>query len=280
MVSINNVSVNSAVLASLRQTNAELAQTQNRIATGLKVASARDNAAVWTAAQTIRKDIASYDTINGNLSIAKGQADVAYEALVSMSDILEKMDTAAGKLGATGAAQNAQLGAELKNYQDQLLAIAKTASFQGKNLITSTAAVTTSISQDQGTPIELSFTPTQILSDNGGAGSLTAIYSTAQITGSTGDSAITTYKGLFSAAKTAVANYTTSVANYAKNITSQQDFVTKVNDIRNSALSALVDADMEQESARVSALQVKQQLAFQALAIGNGSAQNILSLFR
>ena len=54
----------------------------------------------------------------------------------------------------------------------------------------------------------------------------------------------------------------------------------KVNDIRNSALSSLVDADMEQESARVSSLQVKQQLAFQALSIGNNSAQNILRLFQ
>jgi flagellin len=42
----------------------------------------------------------------------------------------------------------------------------------------------------------------------------------------------------------------------------------------------LVDADMEEESTRLQALQVQQQLGIQALSIANGNAQNILSLFR
>jgi flagellin len=42
----------------------------------------------------------------------------------------------------------------------------------------------------------------------------------------------------------------------------------------------LVDADMNQESTRLSALQVQQQLGVQALSIANSSSQSILSLFR
>jgi flagellin len=42
----------------------------------------------------------------------------------------------------------------------------------------------------------------------------------------------------------------------------------------------LVDADMEEESTRLQALQVQQQLGIQALSIANGNSQNILSLFR
>jgi len=42
----------------------------------------------------------------------------------------------------------------------------------------------------------------------------------------------------------------------------------------------MVDADMNAESARLSALQVQQQLGVQALSIANQSTQNILSLFR
>ncbi|WP_062115391.1 flagellin [Aureimonas sp. AU40] len=282
MVSINNTAVNSAVLASLRQTNADLATSQNRIASGLKIASAKDNASVWTTSQNIRKDLAAQDTIDGNLAIAKGQADVAYSALSSISDILDKMNTAASQLGNVGAAQNAQLGSDLKNYQEQLLAVAKTASMSGVNLLTSlpAAVVTTAIAQDQGSPINLTFTPTQILAADGSSGTLATIYATAQIDASTSTSAITTYKGLFAAASTAVTSYMTSVGNYSKSVVAQQDFSAKVKDIRTNALSALVDANMEEESARVQSLQVKQQLAFQALSIGNSSAQNILRLFQ
>jgi len=47
-----------------------------------------------------------------------------------------------------------------------------------------------------------------------------------------------------------------------------------------TGISQLVDADMNQESTRLQALQVKQQLGVQALSIANQSSQNILSLFR
>jgi flagellin len=47
-----------------------------------------------------------------------------------------------------------------------------------------------------------------------------------------------------------------------------------------SGVGKLVDANMEQESSKLSALQTQQQLAVQALSIANSSSQNILSLFR
>jgi flagellin len=60
----------------------------------------------------------------------------------------------------------------------------------------------------------------------------------------------------------------------------QNDFVSKLIDSLDRGIGRLVDADMEAESARLSALQVQQQLGIQALSIANGNAQNILSLFR
>jgi flagellin len=63
-------------------------------------------------------------------------------------------------------------------------------------------------------------------------------------------------------------------------IASQQDFVGKIMDAVSRGVGQLVDADMEEESTRLQALQVQQQLGIQALSIANGNAQNILSLFR
>ena len=60
----------------------------------------------------------------------------------------------------------------------------------------------------------------------------------------------------------------------------QNEFVSTLSDALTSGIGALVDADMEEASARLQALQVQQQLGIQALSIANQAPQNILSLFR
>ncbi|MCF6444690.1 flagellin [Nereida sp. MMG025] len=63
-------------------------------------------------------------------------------------------------------------------------------------------------------------------------------------------------------------------------IETQSDFISKLTDSLTSGIGALVDADMEETSAKLQALQVQQQLGVQALSIANQSPQSILSLFR
>lgn len=63
-------------------------------------------------------------------------------------------------------------------------------------------------------------------------------------------------------------------------IETQADFVSKLTDSLKSGIGTLVDADMEEASARLQALQVQQQLGVQALSIANQAPQSILSLFR
>ncbi|MFD1807774.1 flagellin [Gemmobacter lanyuensis] len=63
-------------------------------------------------------------------------------------------------------------------------------------------------------------------------------------------------------------------------LNTQQDFVSKMSDALTTGISSLVDADMEEASARLQALQTQQQLGVQALSIANQAPQSILSLFR
>ncbi|MBY6201796.1 flagellin [Maritalea mobilis] len=63
-------------------------------------------------------------------------------------------------------------------------------------------------------------------------------------------------------------------------IETQSNFVSKLMDSLTAGIGTLVDADMEEASARLQALQVQQQLATQSLSIANQAPQNILSLFR
>ncbi|SMP07470.1 flagellin [Shimia sagamensis] len=63
-------------------------------------------------------------------------------------------------------------------------------------------------------------------------------------------------------------------------ISTQSDFVGKLSDSLTSGIGGMVDADMEETSARLQALQVQQQLATQSLSIANQAPQQLLSLFR
>ena len=72
----------------------------------------------------------------------------------------------------------------------------------------------------------------------------------------------------------------TSLGVAEKTLEGQQEFLGKLTDTLDSGVSAMVDANMEEEAARLQAYQVQQQLATQSLSIANQSPQNILSLFR
>jgi flagellin len=63
-------------------------------------------------------------------------------------------------------------------------------------------------------------------------------------------------------------------------ISLQQDFVKSLMDALDRGVGTLVDADMNQESTRLQALQIQQQLGVQALSIANSSTQGILKLFQ
>ncbi len=77
-----------------------------------------------------------------------------------------------------------------------------------------------------------------------------------------------------------VTDAASSIGAYQNRVTSQQNFVKALQDANTTAVGALVDANMEEESTKLKALQTQQQLAVQSLSIANSSTQNILVLFR
>lgn len=63
-------------------------------------------------------------------------------------------------------------------------------------------------------------------------------------------------------------------------IESQSDFVSELTDALTSGIGSMVDADMEEASARLTALQTQQELGTQALSIANEAPSSIMTLFR
>lgn len=77
-----------------------------------------------------------------------------------------------------------------------------------------------------------------------------------------------------------MASAAAELGSVSKRISLQEDFAAKLSDTMDRGIGRLVDADMNEESTRLKALQTQQQLAIQSLSIANSDSQNILSLFR
>src|SRR5882672_1636498 len=78
-------------LQTLRQINSDLNQTSNHVSTGLRVASASDNAAYWSIATTIRSDNSALGAVNDALGIGKSAVDTVSTGLNSARDALQKI---------------------------------------------------------------------------------------------------------------------------------------------------------------------------------------------
>jgi flagellin len=120
--------------------------------------------------------------------------------------------------------------------------------------------------------------------DTLGTGTVPASIDTINIgslTDSTADQ--TTLDGYIAQVTTAINSVSQAAADLGaiKNrIGNNADFVKSMMDSVTRGIGQLVDADMNAESTRLSALQVQQQLGVQALSIANQNSQSLLSLFR
>ena len=150
-----------------------------------------------------------------------------------------------------------------------------------KNAIDSLGIEGLVVNYDSGTPGQLSFVndgTTDLTTSgqytNAGAGGLGAL-SQINVVSNTTDS----LNRIETMLQTAV-NAAAELGSSQKRIETQMDFVGKLSDALTTGIGAMVDADMEEASARLQALQTQQQLGIQALSIANQAPQSILSLFR
>ena len=307
MSSIMTNSAAMTALKSLQATNAALEITQSRISTGLKVGQAADNAAYWSIATTMRSDNKALSTVQDALGLGTAKVDVAYTGMNSAIDVVDEIKAKLVAAREPGV-DKAKIQSEIGELQNQLTAIATSASFSGENWLShdssatgysatkdivasfnraadgtvsvGTVSVDTSASKlfDANAAasgiLDLDFTTT-------GAGAVTVSVSTLDITAANIDN--TDLDEMISEVDSALSSMTTAASDLGASkgrIDLQKDFVSNLMDAIDRGIGTLVDADMTKESTRLSALQTQQQLGTQALAIANGSAQSILSLFR
>ena len=311
---LTNVSAMTA-LQSLNKTNLAMEATQRRISTGYRVGTAEDNAAYWSIATTMRSDNSALSTVKDALGLGAATIDVAYTAINSAIDVTKAIKD---KLVASRqpGVDRTKIQSEVTELQNQLQSIADSAVFSGENWLSTDSSapsynasksIVSSFSRTNGnitigiisvdvtglTFYDAGAGATEVgiidglrdatgVIDTGGGGLFNvATLDISTLTDSPAD--ITTLESYIIGVDKSISEMTSSASTLGatkQRVTLQKSFVSALMDAVDRGISTLIDADMTEESTRLQALQVQQQLGIQSLSIANQSSQNIMALFQ
>ena len=305
-------------LQNLNQTHRDLMQGQDRIATGLKVASARDNGGVYAIAQGMRSELGGLRAVQQSLDRAVTAVDIAIAGGEAIQDLLIEMKGIA--LAATDTSLDlaaiTSLNEDFKALRDQIDTVVSSAEFNGVNILdwppppplppgfpspppgspislppTGSVAFTAMTGAGEGQVIEIRHENMRFslntTHDNGLIklnSTWDFIYFSVGPMFLVGGSGTNTQRAAFIADRLdqsiiEVGKGLSRLGTVSKRLEIQNTFAGKLSDAMETGIGNLVAADMARESARLQALQVKQQLGLQALSIANAAPGAILGLF-
>ncbi len=308
-----------AALNTLRSINSNMEATQARVSSGLRVQTASDNAAYWSIATTMRSDNKALSAVQDAIGLGAAKTDTAYTALASAVDVVSEIKAKLVAAREPGV-DKTKIDKELTELKNQLMSISQSASFSSENWLYNDTTTAPGTKQMVGSFVRnangsvsvktIDFdTSKSVLIDTKTAanGLLTKDYGVTQPSGSTTTTATytliytgtgtapstlitlttsTSYEsveGMISAVDSLLKDLTNSAATLGATKTRldmQTEFVTDLIGTIDKGVGRLVDADMNEESTRLKALQTQQQLGIQALSIANTNSENILTLFR
>ncbi|GAB5431641.1 MAG: flagellin [Epibacterium sp.] len=268
-------------LQTLKSVNDDLGKAQTSISTGKEVGTAKDNSAVWAISKTMESDIAGFEAIEDGLSV--GEATVAV-ASAGAEQIVEKL-TEMKELIVSAQSENvdhAKIQTDIDSKVEQVEAIISAAQFNGANLLA------TDVDGNGATSLGVLAS----LDREGAGGTVTAVEisvasadfeSGLDVAGMTSITDATTAATALGEIETLIQTAITGAASLgadAARLEDQSEFVGNLVDSMTLGVSTMTDTDMEEASARLSALQTQQDLATQSLTIANEAPSSLLQLFR
>jgi flagellin len=277
MPSNYSVNTNAAALLALQNLNAtsrDLVDVQKKVSTGRKIDTPKDNGAIWSIAQNQSSISNALNAVSDSLDRGKSTVDVALAAGKNISDYLDQMRTKI--LAATDASLDSvsrkNLNEEFKVLRDAIANAVSSAEFNGYNIIKSGGVAYTALAGADGA---------RVITVN--ALSLALGGTNVSISATTTIGTVASANSALTAIVASIQNVNQGLAKMgaqARQIDNQNIFVSKLKDALDTGVSNLVDADLAKESARLQALQVKQNLGTQALSIANSSVDLLSNLFR
>lgn len=280
-------------LSALRAVNMNLDTTQNRISTGLKVESAVDNAAYFSISETMKSDNAMYSAIDEGLTLTRNSVSTARLGTETVVDFASQISDRVAFAQSNGVDRD-KVQSEIEGLVTQVRTTIEQATFNGDDLVNaagvsappaadygsapaafSTVSVVTGVTRAGGT-----FAATSIEVNGVDLAQILGNLDAIDVAGATSAAALETQLQNAETTLGFVTEMATSLGVAEKSIENQQEFLTQLTDNIDTGIGKMVDANMEEEAARLKSLQVQQQLANQALSIANNGPQQLLTLFR
>jgi len=272
---LNNSTGVLSALKSLQSSTRDLAASDKRLSSGLKVNNARDDVTAYHSAAIMAAQGSSLNAVTLSLGRAESISDTAIGAAEHISKLLVEMQDS------VVAAMNEDLTADQRqaymsrfaDQKKQIEAFVYNASFDGSNILDGSKPNGVSFIADSDANVTLTLAGRNFLPGIG----IVTLEDDNDL--STPQNAAETKKELDQSIKN-VGIQLAAMAGERKRIEAQMGFVSKLADALAAGVGRMVDADLAAESALIQALQVKQELSAHSVGIANSAPQTLLSLFR
>lgn len=263
-------------LASLKSIQGQMDTTQTRLSTGKKVNSAIDNASSYYQARSLSNRAADLDGLLDSMGQGIQTIQAANEGIEAVTSYIEQAKSVANSAAALDTSSD-DYETQLANYKDQFNAIvgeigklAEDASYQGINLLKGGKLT---VMFNEGRTHKLDIQGDDIVAKMADA---SIGFKPAEWTGAAG---VNASLDAIAKATNYLRDYSTELGNNFAIIETRQSFTESLIDVLETGADNLVLADMNEESANYLALQTRQQLAINSLALASQSAQSVLKLF-
>ncbi|MCB1541305.1 MAG: flagellin [Rhodoblastus sp.] len=298
---MSSILTNSSALTALQNlaaTQKSLQTTQNQISTGLKVGSSADNASYWSIASTMKSDNGALGAVKTSLAQSAAMLSFTNSAVNNVISVMNQIKNDLVTAKQPGADLD-KIGTDITQATKQLTSIVNSSTFSGVNLFDGSkssldlvssfdrdATGATSVGKITLTTAALTGTGTGATASSGilegGTGTATGTgtdFTALSVSSSTTSTSLDTYIADADKTLASLQDYAAKIGATQTRVSLQQNFVSAMSDALTNGVSALVDADMNEASTRLQALQTQQQLGVQSLAIANQNSQMILKLF-
>lgn len=317
MTSILTNNAASSALSNLRRIDAGLGNEQSKVATGLRIGAAADNAAYWSIATTMKSDNKALSTVKDALSLGAATVDVAYSGMTASLSAVTEIQSRLVAAREPGV-DKLKINKDITELKSQIYAIVDSASFAGQNWLhrftdadDTDKEVVGGFTRDANGNVAVqtlsygmmnAVGTNHLIDENYHNGILTnvefardlgtatewvlisgrnhAIHENIELTQQTTPSDLEEMISVVDKMMGAMIDAAAGLGAVAKRITMQHDFISTLSDTVTRGIGTMVDAEMNESSIRLKAFQTQQQLATQSLSIANANAGNILSLFR
>jgi flagellin len=290
-----------SALSTLRDLSRDMDSTQVAVATGMRIDTADDNAAYWSIATTMRSDTTTLSAVVDTLNLSDATVGVAYAGMTAAIGVLDEFKAKLVAAQAEGV-DTAKVQKELTQLQEQMVSISTSASFNESNWLNTCIADITDPMESE-TDLIASYAresygvsintmtvdraQTSLFNSTGG-GVLQANPSDPKTNGLAFlDIDIVANPGLMDdylqyvdVVNERLIDAAATLGALQSRLDIQSSFTKDLMDSLDTGVGRMVDADLNEESSRLKALQTREQLGTQSLSIANASGQTLMQLFQ